>query len=250
MRDRYRQKNKDFFVVSVAVSLWAFFSLASEFEDSVAKSELYSQLGFGFGFLVLCSSLRFFNSFGILTESRAILKKWFLWVTVIILAVLFSTDLVYELSSISEFTTGPLYYPYLTIMIGVLLRIFMVVVRNYKNGPEIDKSQLLAITLGLTSAIVLAITTNVAIPALTQSTSTTKIGPFFSILFVASSAYAIIRHKLFNLRLTIARSMAYAFSLSVVAIVISGLVIITSKIVFTGSALIQPSNWFTYLQPQ
>src|SRR5438046_4948771 len=58
---------------------------------------------------------------------------------------------------------------------------------------------------------------NLLLPLMTGSSAYSWLGPYFSFVFVALVAHAIIRHRLMDLRLFINRGLAYALAAAVLS---------------------------------
>lgn len=93
--------------------------------------------------------------------------------------------------------------------IGMLLH-----AQRHTRGQR--RQQLGAILAGLVGGISGGVLFNLVLPIF-GNYQFTQVGPAFSILFVGASGYAIIRHRLFDLRAAIVRVAAYFFALLAVA---------------------------------
>jgi signal transduction histidine kinase len=70
------------------------------------------------------------------------------------------------------------------------------------------------LTWGIAIYAILAATTSIVLPLVSNSWSTSKFGPLFTLVLVGVVAYSIVRHRLFDIRLVIARSIAYTLLLA------------------------------------
>jgi signal transduction histidine kinase len=82
------------------------------------------------------------------------------------------------------------------------------------------KAQLRFYNVGLTILSVGGITTNLILPAVTGHSGYSTVGPFFSLPLVVLIGHAIIRHRLFDLRLLIHRGAAFVIVIGVVSVAI------------------------------
>jgi signal transduction histidine kinase len=94
--------------------------------------------------------------------------------------------------------------------IGMLLRS-----RKHSRGQR--RQQIGAVMAGLIGGILGGLIFNLVLPITTGDYRFVQLGPAFSILFVGASAYAIVRHRLFDLRAAIVRVAAYFLALLAVA---------------------------------
>lgn len=90
--------------------------------------------------------------------------------------------------------------------------------QNAKLTSNTQKQQLQLVSWGVILYSFLAVLSSVVLPALIKSWSSSRFGPAFALLFIAMVGYAIIKHKLFDIRLIVARSVAY--SLTIVTVVL------------------------------
>jgi len=91
-----------------------------------------------------------------------------------------------------------------------------ILVRSHRHTRGQRRQQLGAVLAGLLGGIAGGLLFNLVLPIF-GNYRFVQLGPAFSILFVGASAYAIIRHRLFDLRAAIVRVAAYVFALLAVA---------------------------------
>ncbi len=131
---------------------------------------------------------------------------------------------------------GPLYNFY-SFLVVVLL--FGYAVRNYfiskRKADVIQRLQSSYVAYGFLISFFWALIVSVLLPIYVPKWNTAELGPDGTIVFVGAAAYAIVRHKLFDIRLIVARSLAYIFTLIAVA-----LIFIIPIILLTTYTLHQP----------
>ena len=93
--------------------------------------------------------------------------------------------------------------------IGILLH-------SLRHSRGRRRQQISAVLSGLLAGIAGGLFFNLLLP-ITGDYRFVQLGPAFSILFVLASAYAIVRHRLFDLRAAIVRVAAYFLALTTVA---------------------------------
>ena len=136
-----------------------------------------------------------------------------------ILVLLVFTKLI--VAGVSSSTTGnnivlgPLYglFPlyFLTWMALSLSNLFHKF-RRTRNGVE--RLQLSYVFLGLFLTLVVGFTTNVVIPLITGNAIAARFGFLATLFTIGFFAYAIVAHRLFNIRQVVARSVAYLLLLA------------------------------------
>lgn len=135
------------------------------------------------------------------------------------------------------------YAVFFSMMFGLsyttLIRLYI----SRKNA--ILRTQVLYVLLGLLVASIPALITNLAIPLL-GNVELIWLGPIFSIIFVFSVTVSIVKHRLFDIQLIIARTIAYLLSVSAVASVVClVLVVALNKVFFpeTNLSLLQQLSY-------
>lgn len=93
--------------------------------------------------------------------------------------------------------------------VGLLGLGIATVIRKYRASFGKARDQLRLIIMGLAGTFALIVVTNLFLVVFGHNTAFVPYGPAFTLIFSASFAYAIIRHRLFDIRAAIARSLAY-----------------------------------------
>src|SRR5687767_5690344 len=97
------------------------------------------------------------------------------------------------------------------------------------RGAIRARLQIMMISLGI--AATSGVFFNLILP-LQGVYSYTQIGPIFALAFVGGTAYAIIRHRLFDIRLVVVRALAYVLSLLTIAAIYALMAIIIALWLF------------------
>ncbi len=106
------------------------------------------------------------------------------------------------------------------------------------------KKQLNIVVYGSVCATALAIVTNLVLPNLTNSSSSAQFAPIASVIFMGSLAFAIFRHGLFDIKLIVARSLAYVLSLlSLASVFVLGTFAITNLFFDSSSLKTSTTRW-------
>lgn len=116
-------------------------------------------------------------------------------------------------------TPGPGIILYGTSAIGFLLAGLREIVVKYKKSRGLIKLQLKYLVLGVILTFTLQALTNFILVVVFNFSNFVILGPIFSLILVAFMTYAIVKHRLMDIRLVIARAISYTFlSLIVVAL--------------------------------
>lgn len=148
-----------------------------------------------------------------------------------------STDLI--LSGVSiinalhfEMTTGPLYTYF---SLAQLIFMFWLIISTYRGRKEaksIVKSQLTFILLGVSLFAAIGLAYGLYLLPILHFTAVGPLDAQSSLIFVAFSAYAIVKHRLMDIRMVVARSVSYALLLLLLAGIYAGSVLGLEKIFF------------------
>jgi signal transduction histidine kinase len=209
-RNARSTEHRWFSLMTAGITSWAVTSIVSDSTTQYDLARFASFLAYGSSFMGLIAAYIFA---GVLQHGKLKKSDTYIFIVSIPLGVLFSTPLVYDLVTVAEYRLGALYNVYLLAMFLALGGTVIRFIQTARHAPA-KRQQAFLILAGFFSMVFLALITNAVIPAFVQTTATTKIGPIFSILFIAATAYAIIRHKLFDIRFIVARSVGYILLLS------------------------------------
>ncbi len=128
---------------------------------------------------------------------------------------------------------GPLYFLYIVYILQALTLLvfnFTYQFRHARAGYQRDQLRLVALGLSLYAGF--AVIFNLILPVIIQNWVSSKYGPLFSLFFVGLAASAIVRHRLFDVRLAIARSIAYLGSLITFATLYGFMIFALTRFVF------------------
>lgn len=151
---------------------------------------------------------------------------------------------------ITDINTGNLYYFYVlsaAIFFGFLAYNFF---KSYRSRElnRIQKQQVLYAAIGLVLAFAWAVLTAVVIPSVTGNWEISKYGAVGGWFIVSFVSYAIVRHKLFDIRLIVARTVGYLFALTALATIYAAVIfLILAVTVGVGNINIAQSFFYVFL---
>jgi PAS domain S-box-containing protein len=119
--------------------------------------------------------------------------------------------------------TGPLIGLYVAYFLTTWLIAIGIFVAKWKRVRGLSRGQLQYLAFGVIVSTAGGITTNLVLPLLSGSSTSSWIGPYFALILIAMVAHAIIRHRLMDVRLVIHRSLTFALALGVSLIPVAGL---------------------------
>lgn len=128
-------------------------------------------------------------------------------------------------------------YTLYSIILGLVTTLGVVnLIIAYKRAKGIYRAQAAMILMGFLVTVAFITAANLLIPLITASktinVASGNIAYLGEVFFIGATAYAIIKHKLFDVRLIVARSIAYLTSLIVLASIYGFLVFGASNLIF------------------
>jgi signal transduction histidine kinase len=137
------------------------------------------------------------------------------WVSVVALLTL--TPLVFKgvaaIDSggvITNVIVGPAIPLFALTIIGLVTGGFVILIRKLKKSTAIKHKQLKTILIGAIISFTLHIVFNMIFPTFLGDSSFTVFGALFSLPFIAFTAYAIIKYKLFNVKVIATELLVFA----------------------------------------
>lgn len=132
----------------------------------------------------------------------------------------------------------PVYFAYLVTFFGLAIITFVSALRHSAGSKRARLKYILA---GILASFLVAIFTNLILPSVFRDFSLDALGPFSTLFLVGGISYAIVKHRLFDIRLVVARSVAY-----VILILILGSAY--GAVIFGASTLLFPGKQFDAAQ--
>lgn len=112
--------------------------------------------------------------------------------------------------------TTPLMLLFVLVFVGFLVAICRVLLRAIHRGDY--KQQAQSILIGIFPIVVLSPFTGIVAPIVFKRPELLYLNSLYILFFVGMVGYAIVRHRLFDIRLAVARSLAYLSSLAVISV--------------------------------
>ena len=134
------------------------------------------------------------------------------WPQLIVRSITLGSQLNTPVPRLPEFT---LYAAYFSLM---FMAVYVILYRSYRNEQlTLARSQLQYTFTGAILASVPALLSNLSLPIMGNG-KYIGLGPLFTTIFLLAIALSIVRHKMFDIRTFVVRSVAYILSLGVLAI--------------------------------
>jgi signal transduction histidine kinase len=166
----------------------------------------------------------FFLCFTLVFPERSV-QKWIpnpllLLAPGILFAVLSFTNLILKGVYLKEWgydsVHGSLYGPYIVYALSYTLTGIVVLFIRFVNASSpIRRLQLKYVLLGLTFAPAMALLTNAILPAF-WSSKFVDVGPTSFVVFIASSSYAIVKHRFMDVELVIKKGIVFLLTVIII----------------------------------
>lgn len=237
-RNYSKAENVAFFGISLGITFWAAgitgFILTKSFPAALVWAKIY----YFAPLLIVFSSITFAQKF--LSISRLpkainpLLGALGLGLTLaLLLDKTFITHQIVERSYgkqvILDNKQYLIYSLYLLACFAFTISLTVKKARTIKPGIVRQQANLFVLGYGISS--VFGVFFNLVLPGF-GNYKWIVLGPLFTTVFLFLIAYAIVRHKLFDIRSVVARTLGYASSLAVLASIYGFLVFGTAKLVF------------------
>ena len=141
----------------------------------------------------------------------------------VLVSLLTLTPLVFKGLVFKDGVVSPLPNPgiilFATLVLILLVGGLLTMVKKYRRAVGVQRQQLRLILLGLAVTFGLIVLTNLILVVAFNNGSLLPLAPAYTLIFTGSFAYAIIKHKLFDIRAAVARSVGYlmvVFSITLV----------------------------------
>lgn len=201
-----------FGLVGISTSIWALVNFLFE----VFQNQLFIHLSYSFGAIVPCVGLIWMLH---LFEGTSNKKINNIRIPVLIIgSFLFVTSLINNFIITGEYNEvtknfdvvpGPFYYIYSVLAFLLILSMLIVSYSFIKRSYGVKRTQAKYILVGVWSFSLSALTVSFILP-LFNYIELAKLDSPSSLLFVAFSAYAIIKHRFLDIRLVILRTITYS----------------------------------------
>lgn len=214
--------NQVFVFFLATINLWVLSLIFADNSSSIEVVELSSKVAFASASLIFLALL--YLSY-IFPNTHFRVKKLTLIlysIPSLVLVAFSGSSLVIESVSIKEFgadvVSGPLYNVfliYIVLYFGIAMFNF---IRSLKRSKGTEKVQVIYLIIGIAASAILAAITNLVL-VLIGTSSFGYLGPPSILIFVFLTTYAIVRHKLFDIRAVVARSVTYVLTIAFIGTV-------------------------------
>lgn len=217
----------------VSISIWLITNDQVDLSDTVARALIWSRLVM-IGPILIALMLLYFSLF---FTRRKISGRTIALIAIpsALLLLFVATNQFVESVTIEtwgiNFSYGFLYYAFGAYFALYAVMAFTILISSYAHSQGIYKLQLRYVFLGLIFSAILASFSNIFLP-IVGIQQFYYVGPFSVLIFLSFTTYAIVRHRLLDIRIIIVKSLVYFILIVFVAGSFAGITFLTG-ILFT-----------------
>ncbi len=214
----HRTKNKNhltnyFVAYIIFIGLWIGSNALADFAQTDFTVRLWSGFCLITGSAYISFYLLFIDAF--ITESYPRTIKKIIFFAPTLFFSLFAFTRWYTVETYitpgvpAQILPGPLYYPVLIYTLGGLIFGIYLLLRSYITASFKKKKQIFYLTLGFSLVLLGAIIFTVILPLLLAEYRFYTLGPQLALVTIVTTAYAIYKHQLLNIKIVLQRSLIY-----------------------------------------
>lgn len=226
--------NVSFMASSLAIIFWAIIMYLSVNTPDLAGTLFYIRLSMLAGTIMALSFLTLALCFP--STTFVIPKKWVITLSlmglitcIVAMSPYMFTGLVVDGANI-EPTPGWGIATFMLTSIGSNIATFVALIIKFFRSKGKVHEQLRFIVIGTLVMFFLLITGNFLAVIILKTSSFIFLGPLFTLTFLVSVAYAILRHKLLDIRGLVARAVSYTLLVTVIVLVEAFIVWLASRL--------------------
>lgn len=228
-RNYKSRANRLYGVMVMSVIFWSICNFLTNTITSYQASLQINRVAFAAGYLMALSVWFFSFNFPYAIKIKRYQKiaVWIISPLVVVLSLTpaFVETVAYnEQKFITDIKPGTLYYFYIAsavFLLGAAAVNFVSVYRS-KTTTSVARRQLIYSAIGIASTFVWILATAAVIPLITGDWTISRYASLGTVFLVSFIAYAIIKHRLFDIRLIVVRSLGYVLSLATIALIAFG----------------------------
>lgn len=222
--NRNNIQNRVFVLFLATTNMWVLSLIFADNSSSTQVALLASQAAYICAVLMAYALLYFSFVFPNTNRLPSKINLILLLILPIILILPVGSGLIIQSVKIENYganvTPGPFYTVFLIYVLIYAGWAVFNILRSLKTSHGSEKTQVQFMVLGITISTILVIVTNIILVVFGIS-SLGFLGPPSILIFIGATAYAIVRHRLFDIRSVVARSLTYLLSIGLIVIIYS-----------------------------
>lgn len=220
VRNRKNLANIFFFLLTIFISFWILSNLLVDYLAIADLVLFWSRATNFFAVLLVYFLLCFIFFFPRPLNTSALLLKLFLFPVSLFLIISISELHIQSIElteSGNSIILGSLSELMFVFFFFMLIVSFIILLRKFIESRGLERAQVKFISLGLGLSVFLVLFFSGFVPLVFGTPETAKISPITTIFFIGFTSYAIIKHRLMDIRFVVARSVVYSLLLVMLA---------------------------------
>ena len=222
--NKNKVQNRVFALFLATVNMWVLSLIFADNSSSEQIVLLASQAAYISAVLMSLSLLNFSFVFPNTNRLPSKRKLSLILILPLLLVLPVRSDLIIQSVKIEDYganlNTGPLYIVFLIYILLYIGWAVFNIFRSLKTSRGSEKAQVQFMILGIATSAILVIITNLVLVVFGIS-ALGFLGPPSLLIFISATAYAIVKHKLFDIRAVVARSLTYLLSIGLIVTIYS-----------------------------
>ncbi|MFC1662823.1 ATP-binding protein [Patescibacteria group bacterium] len=235
-RSRFNKTNIYFAIMLLAMVGWSVVTFIEEESRNIEMVNLLVGLDFALAALLGFSFVQFAKNFPRQETGKTITAFYRLAPILVIFLLLFTPLIIKNVTFYSDgirVESGNLYPLYAAILLLYIVYGIFILFKKRKIASGISKVQISYMLWGLSITSFVALLTNLILPQIAElGKEISRIGIYSFLIFSSFTAYAIVRHRLLDIRAIISRSIIYFLLVLFVSAAFS-VIILMSTTLFT-----------------
>jgi signal transduction histidine kinase len=226
--------NRIFAALSITSAAYVVVNYLADYDQ--ARALFWVRGTFSLSALMLLGLVLFLNSF----PKRVLSKPWDYFLALIASAVAIAAYLPAFVPSVvlmhdkTNVRHGSLYPVFLVYLVALLTLIIVVTLKSFRISRGLEKERLKYVMYGSFITVALLVLTNVVLPLIQGHDSFASLGSYFILIFIGFSSYAVVKHRLFNVRMLVTRALAYLLLLVALGVIYAAAFFAMSLLLFPG----------------
>ena len=249
IRNSKKLENISFFLFTLLAAIWIIANYFGSAPIPEGLATFFLHLDFASGVLLSSVFLFFASEIGGVNKKARLTFLVSLPIS-ILTAVLVFTNQIFTISFLKDgveivySNLGNVYE--IVLLINFAVGFSWLIYKRHK-AKGLLRNQFTLMLLGLLVTIVFAVTTNVILPSMIDSVGLTTAIQRFSysgiLFFIGITAYTIVKHRLFDIRLIVARTIAYSLLLISLAGIYSLTIFGVTSLFFSSASTSSTQNY-------
>jgi len=235
LKNRKNPINLSFFLLTISLVAWNTAAFIADISASDNSKLLLSKFSYIFSFAALYMAVIFAIYFLGLKKRRVLIFVDTIIIALFSTAILFTNSIIASISVVGNSFTiipGELANLLFAGVLFIFVQLLALPIIKYKKADKNKKNQIRFVFLGFILFALSVLFFNFVLKSVTGSDNFYKYGNYSIIFLVGFTSYALIKHRLMDIRMVVARSAAYAILIFMLAGFYAGVMVAAQAFIF------------------